>query len=313
LRDGRDVAVKVQYPGAADAITADLANADALYALLSTIALRGLDAGAVVAELRARMTEECDYRIEAANQSFFAATYAGHPSIRVPSVVHELSTSRVLVSDWVDGASWAEFVATATPAARQRAAETIFRFGQAGVHRLRRFNGDPHPGNYRFAPDGSITFLDFGLVKRYEPGEWEALAPTLDAVLDAGPDELVAAMERSGFLRPGHALDPQAVWDYVAGPYLPYRLPTFTYTRRWTAETVGRLVDLGGETSGVVRQLSLPAGFVILNRVVWGVSALLGKLGASGPWGAILDEYRLGGPPATPLGEAEAAWRAARQ
>lgn len=313
LRDGREVAVKVQYPGAADAIAADLANADALYGLLSAVALRGLDARAVVEELRARMTEECDYRIEAANQTFFAAEYEGHPSIRVPSVIGELSTSRVLVSEWVDGASWAEFVATAAPAARQRAAETIFRFGQAGVHCLRRFNGDPHPGNYRFAPDGSTTFLDFGLVKQYEPGEWEALAPTLDAVLDAGPDELVAAMEASGFLRPGHGCEPQAVWDYVAGPYLPYRLPTFGYTRQWTADTVGRVVALGGDTGSVVRQLSLPAGFVILNRVVWGVSALLGKLEASGPWRGILDEYRLGGPPATPLGEAEAAWRAARR
>lgn len=312
LRDGRVVAVKVQYPGAAEAIMADLDNADALYGLLSTVALRGLDAKAVVEELRARMGDEVDYRREAADQAAFAAAWDGHPSVRVPTVVHELSTGRVLVTEWASGMTWAEFEATATGPARQRAAETIFRFGQAGLHRLGMFNGDPHPGNYRFAPDGSVTFLDFGLVKRFAPGEWESLAPTLEAVLDGGPAEVVAAMERSGFLAPGYSGDPGAVWDYVAGPYLPFRSPTFTFTRAWVAETLARMADVGGDTAAVVRRLSLPAGFVVLNRVVWGVSALMGKLEASGPWRAIIDEYRLGTPPATALGRAEAAWRVGR-
>ncbi len=312
LHDGRVVAVKVQYPGAAEAIAADLDNADALYSLLSAVALRGLDAAGVVEELRARMGDEVDYHREAANQAAFASEYEGHPSIRIPAVVPELSGARVLVSEWAEGRNWAQFEAGATPAARQRASETIFRFGQAGVHRLRRFWGDPHPGNYRFAPDGSVTFLDFGLVKQFAPGEWEAMEPTLDAVLDGDPAGLVAAMVQGGFLAPGFGGDPQAVWDYVAGPYLPFRQPTFTFTRTWVAETVGRMVDLSGPAGVVVRQLNLPAGFVILNRVVWGVSAVMGRLGASGPWRAILDEYRLGTPPATPLGEAEAAWRAAR-
>ena len=107
----------------------------------------------------------------------------------MPAVVDELSTQRVLTTEWVDGLAWADFLATADPAQRQRAGEVLFRFAQGSIHRLGVFNGDPHPGNYRFLPDGRVAFLDFGLVKRWTPGEWERLSPCLDAILadDRGP------------------------------------------------------------------------------------------------------------------------------
>jgi predicted unusual protein kinase regulating ubiquinone biosynthesis (AarF/ABC1/UbiB family) len=312
LRDGRTVAVKVQYPGVDTAIQADLDNAEVLYGLFSAFALKGLDVHALVDELRERMGDELDYRIEAAHQSEFARSYRGHPFITVPAVVDELSTQRVLTTEWADGVAWADFLATADPTQRQRAGEVLFRFAQGSIHRLGVFNGDPHPGNYRFLPDGRVAFLDFGLVKRWTPGEWERLSPCLDAILADDPDRLVAAMEAVSFLPRGHGLDPQAVGDYVSTPYRPYLTEHFRFTREFVADTVQRVADVRGPYAEVVAKLNLPASFVILDRVVWGVSALLGKLEAEGPWRGILAEYREGAPPCTPLGEEDAAWWAAR-
>jgi predicted unusual protein kinase regulating ubiquinone biosynthesis (AarF/ABC1/UbiB family) len=306
--DHREVAVKVQYPGVDTAIRADLANAEVLYGLFSAFALKGLDVKALVDELRHRMGDELDYRIEAAHQAEFAAAYRQHPFIYVPDVVPELSSHRVLTSEWLDGLPWAELLATATAEQRQRAGEIIFRFAQGSIHRLGVFNGDPHPGNYRFMEDGRIGFLDFGLVKRWTAGEWEALEPCLDAILASDPQQLLVAMEAVGFLPAGHGLDPQATFDYVSTPYRPYLTERFQFTREFVADTVQRIADIRGPHAEVVEKLNLPASFVILDRVVWGVSALLGKLEAEGPWRAILAEYREGTPAATELGELDAAW-----
>ncbi len=312
LRDGRIVAVKVQYPGVGDAIGADLDNVQALYAMFGAFALKGLDTRSLVDELRARMTEELDYRIEARNQTEFADHYAGHPFIRVPAVVPEYSTGRVLTSQWVEGLSWAGFVAQASPAARQRAGEILWRFAQGSVHRLGAFNGDPHPGNYRFDHDGSVTFLDFGLVKRWSGDEWTRLTPSLDAILAGDRPGLVTIMEDLGFLRPGHGLAAERVFEYVSAPYVPYLGESFTFTREFVRETLGKMLDLKGPLADVIEQLNMPNSFVILDRVVWGVSSLLGKLGCTGPWRGMLMEYRAGGPPTTPLGIADAAWWSAR-
>ena len=308
--DRREVAVKVQFPGVADAIEEDLDGAELMYQVFSALALNGLDARGLVDELRARMREELDYRLEAANVAEFAGHFAGHPWVRIPALVPELSRSRVLTTEWVDGMSWDEFARTAPKETKDRVGEVIWRFGQHSIMRLGAFNGDPHPGNYRFHHDGSVTFLDFGLVKRWTPGEWEQLEPSLDAiVVHRDPDLLVAAMERSGFLADGHGLDPQQVYDYVSSPYRPYLVDEFTFTRDWMRDTLARIFDLHGPHAEVIAKLNMPPSFVILDRVVWGVSAILGKLGVSNPWRAMLLEYRIDGPPATELGAAEAAWR----
>jgi len=308
---GRQLAVKVQFPGVDAAIKEDLDAAEVLYSMFSALALTGLDAKALVDELRLRMSEELDYRREAGNIAEFARAYAGHPWVRIPSLAAELSTGRVLTTEWVDGLSWDELLAGEPVATRQHVAEVIWRFAQHSVQRLGMFNGDPHPGNYRFHHDGSVTFLDFGLVKRWEPGEWQRLEPTLDAiVVDRDPGRLVAAMETAGFLNPDHGLDPQRVFDYVSAPYVPYLVDEFTFTREWMRDTLGRIMDLGGPYSDVIAKLNMPASYVILDRVVWGVSAILGKLEAHRPWRHMLLEYRTGAAPATELGAAELTWRA---
>ncbi|MFN0027335.1 MAG: ABC1 kinase family protein [Acidimicrobiales bacterium] len=309
LADGRQVAVKVQYPGVGDAIGADLANVTVLYNLFSAFALKSLDVNAMVDELRNRMVEELDYRREADNQRHFAGLYADHPFIRVPRVIDELSTGRVLVTEWVDGWSWAEFERTATPAARQKAAEVLFRWAQQSVYRHHIFNGDPHPGNYRFHADGTVTFLDFGLVKHWTDAEMATLWPVIDPLLAADPLGTVQEMVTAGFLAPDHGLDPDEVFAYVSAPYQPYFADRFTFTRRYVADALGAIFDVKGPHQPIIEKLNLPSSFVILDRVVWGMSALLGKLEANNCWRAILDEYRLDAAPATELGRLEQRWR----
>ncbi|MGZ4699753.1 MAG: ABC1 kinase family protein [Ilumatobacteraceae bacterium] len=309
--DGREVAVKVQYPGVAESIESDLDNAEAFYRLGTAFVLKGLDAKGLVDELRSRMRDELDYELEAASQTEFCNYFAGHPFVSIPAVDRATSTRRVLTTEWVEAMSWAEFEPTATAAARRRAGESIWRFAQHSIHRLGAFNGDPHPGNYRFSADGDVTFLDFGLIKRWTPGEWEQLAPSLDAiVVHRDPDELVTAMEKVGFLRAGHGLSPQHVYDYVSTPYTPYLTDTFTFTREFVRDAMATIVDIKGPHAEVIEKLNMPPSFVILDRVVWGISAILGRLEVTAPWRAMLLEYRDGAPPATPLGEAEHAWLA---
>jgi predicted unusual protein kinase regulating ubiquinone biosynthesis (AarF/ABC1/UbiB family) len=308
---GRDVAVKVQYPGVHEAIETDLDAAEAMYTMFSAMMLKGLDAKGLVDELRSRMREELDYRLEARNIAEFAAHFTGHPWVRVPRLVPELSSHKVLTTEWVDGMTFEELRTTAPEDTKQRAAEVVWRFAQHAINRHGAFNGDPHPGNYKFHHDGSVTFLDFGLVKRWSAGEWESLHPTLEAlVVHRDPERLVAAMERSGFLRGGHGLPAAAVFDYVSSPYVPYLTDTFTFSREWMRDTLGKIFDIQGPHAPVIEQLNMPPSFVILDRVVWGVSAILGKLEASGPWRAMLLEYIADAEPATEMGEAELAWLA---
>ncbi len=310
-RDGRDVAVKVQYPGVHEAIESDLDSAELMYGMFSAMMLKGLDAKGLVDELRARMREELDYRLEAVNVLEFAEVFAGHPWVRIPNLVPEYSTAKLLTTEWVDGLSFDEFMATASHATKQRAGEVVWRFAQHAVHRHGAFNGDPHPGNYRFHHDGSVTFLDYGLVKRWSPGEWETLGPTLDAVIvHRDPEMLIHAMEASEFLRPDHGLPAQLVYEYVSSPYVPYLTDEFTFTRQWMIDTIGRIFDLHGPHAAVIEHLNVPPSFVILDRVVWGVNAILGKLEVSGPFRGMLLEYVADGEAATDLGAAEAAWMA---
>ncbi|MDP9388477.1 MAG: AarF/ABC1/UbiB kinase family protein [Actinomycetota bacterium] len=309
MPDGRIVAVKVQYPGVDTAIRSDLDNAELLYGLFAQFALKSLDVKALVDELRARMADELDYRHEAGCQTDFAERYAGHPFIRVPVVVPERSARRVLTSEWVGGMRWDEFLAGADQAAKDRAGEVIMRFAQGSIHLHGVFNGDPHPGNYRFHDDGSVTFLDFGLVKRWAPGEFDRLSPVLDAILDEDPQALVRTSVAANFLAADHGFDPAFVFEYVRGPYEPFLTDRFTYTREWTAKALQTVIDVQGRYGELIKKLNMPTSYVILDRVVWGVSALLSRLEATNNWRGILSEYRKGGPPCTELGRVEAEWR----
>lgn len=310
LRDGRRVAVKVQYPGVADAIGSDLENAQLLYMMFSQYALPSLDVKALIDEVRARLTEELDYRLEARSQQEFAEAFAGHPFVRIPAVVPEYSRRRVLVSEWVDGLRWADFLERADYRTKQRAGEALMRFAQGSVYFHGMFNGDPHPGNYRFHLDGTVTFLDFGLVKRWEGREVAELAPVLDAVLAQDGDLLVELMVQLGALPADHGLDPAKVLDYASTPYAPFIAPEFAYTREFMRDALVKVMDGERRYGDLLSKLDLPTSYVILDRLVWGLGALLARLGARNQWGVLLDEYRHGGEPATEMGRLEAQWRA---
>ena len=169
LHDGRKVAVKVQYPGAGAAIAADLKNTELIAVFIQLLrsfvpGLTRSDPRAFAAEITARISEELDYRVEASNQLLFAAAYRGHPFFHVPEVVEDLSTRRVLTQELSEGMSWPEAL-LCDQALRDQWSESIFRFVFGSIRRLKAFNADPHPGNYHFHEDGSVTFLDFGCVK----------------------------------------------------------------------------------------------------------------------------------------------------
>lgn len=307
-RDGRVVAVKVQYPGIDTAIGSDLANAELLYAMLSSFTLKSLDTKSLVEELRARMFDELDYRLEASCQAEFAERYRDHPFVHVPDVLPEYSTRRVLTSEWVDGMNFQQFMQRSNESQRQLAAEVLFRFVQGSIYRSGVFNGDPHPGNYRFHENGRITFLDFGLVKRWADGELERLMPLIDPLLDRDPDEMIKRMVSAGFLPADHGLEAQHVWEYVIMPYRAYLDPVFEFTPEYTQKAIAKMIDITGPYADVIEKLMMPTSFVILDRVVWSMSALLGKLHARNRWREMLDEYRFGAAPVTDLGRAEAAW-----
>src|SRR5580700_4953760 len=198
--DGRAVAVKVQYPGIAETIAADLRNVALLRRMLR-IAAPAQDVDALLSELRDRITEELDYRREAANQRLMAAYYDGHPTIHIPGIVSELSTRRVMTSELSGGARFAE-VAAWPQHERDLAGETIYRFVFRSLYEVGAFNGDPHPGNYLFHGGGKVTFLDFGLVKYFTSAELQPLLQmNHDICIDHDAEAFRRTLESAGFLR----------------------------------------------------------------------------------------------------------------
>ena len=320
MEDGTELAVKVQYPGVADAVRADLANTDLLASVIKAgLALLGphaprLDPKMMVEEIRDRVGDELDYRIEAANQLEFRTIYDGHPFIHIPAVHAELSTSRVLVTDYVDGRHWSE-IAEAGDAVRSRWGETIFRFVFASLHRHGLFNGDPHPGNYLFHDDGSVTFLDFGCVKRFASGRVSVMSALVDAALAGDAQGVLNAFMDIGLLAAEDAkgLDPDRLLEfYRAALRDRWDSQPFTYTPESVAQMVAATYQPMGPWYDVSRRLQMPKDLLFLNRITIGASSILGHLYATADWRSIDAEIRHDGPPATELGRLEAAWRARR-
>jgi predicted unusual protein kinase regulating ubiquinone biosynthesis (AarF/ABC1/UbiB family) len=311
--DGRAVAVKLQYPGVARAIQGDLDNAGLLFGAMKVM-FPGLDPGPLVAELRERITEELDYLLEAENQRMFAEYYAGHPFIHVPGVVDELSTRRVLTTELAVGARFKEV--EGWPAEqRNLAGEAIYRFVFGSLYRLGAFNGDPHPGNYLFGADGQVTFLDYGLVKRFTPSE---LQPFQDMIQAMVHDRDVVAFRRIvesvGLLRPDARFSDDDIGDYFGHFYeFVLRDEEVEMTAEYASETVRRFFDTSGQHGEIMKAANVPASMVIIQRINLGLYAILGELGATANWRRVAEELWpwIAGPPSTELGRREAAWREA--
>jgi predicted unusual protein kinase regulating ubiquinone biosynthesis (AarF/ABC1/UbiB family) len=310
--DGRAVAVKVQYPGIAETIAADLGNVALLRRMLR-IAAPAQDVDALLGELRDRIGEELDYRREAASQRLLAAYYDGHPTIYIPGIVSELSTRRLITSELSSGARFAE-LATWPQHERDLAAETIYRFVFRSLYEARAFNGDPHPGNYLFHRGGKVTFLDFGLVRHFTPAELQPLMQMARTIcVEHDPEAFRATLENAGFLRAGAPLSTEEIVEHLAVFYDTIREPgPLTITSDYASSVVRRFFDL---RSPVAPYISVPQSYVILQRINLGLFAVLGELSATADWRAIAEEIWpfVHGPASTPMGEAEAAWQARHQ
>jgi predicted unusual protein kinase regulating ubiquinone biosynthesis (AarF/ABC1/UbiB family) len=316
LRDGRRVAVKVQYPGVEEAIRADLANTE-LLATFFRLA-RGmmprpvqLDVRGMAREVAERIGEEIDYRTEAAHQREFADYYRGHPFIRIPEVVPELSTRRVLTTELADGLRFADALKE-DQRLKDLWGETVFRFSVGGLRTLRLFNGDPHPGNYLFHRDGTVTFLDFGCVRRFTAEQMDMIVASVRAAVAGDAEALTAAFRASGFLNGAEVPEPAELLAYMRESLRASVAPQpFTFTREYAARVVEAEYAVNGEFREVIRKMTPPPHFLFLSRIDLGVTAILGELNATGPWEAIRQEWDEAGPPATPYGEQDRAFRRA--
>jgi predicted unusual protein kinase regulating ubiquinone biosynthesis (AarF/ABC1/UbiB family) len=310
--DGRAVAVKVQYPGIADTMAADLRNVALLRRILR-ITAPAQDVDALLTEVRDRVLEELDYRREAASQERFAAYYRGHPTIRVPSVIRELSTRRVLTTELSDGARFGE-LASWPQGERDLAAETIYRFVFRSLYEIGAFNGDPHPGNYLFHRGGRVTFLDFGLVRHFTPAELEPLLQmNRDICVDHDAEAFRRTLESAGFLRRGAPVSTAAIVEHLAVFYDTIREPgPLTVTSDYASAVVRRFFDVH---SPLADYIAIPQSYVILQRINLGLFAILGELSATANWRAISEEIwpSVRAPASSPMGRAEAAWRARRR
>ena len=305
------VAVKVQYPGVDEAITADLKNAGMLGTLLKQ-GFGGLDPDDMVAEIKERLIEELDYRLEARHQQVFADYYRGHPCIHIPDIIPGLSTGRVLTSELVNGHTWDELLSW-DQVERDLAGETIFRFVFRSLYRMQAFNGDPHPGNYLFHGGGRVTYLDFGLVKHFTDDEMHTFASMVKAAaVDHDPVEFRSILERAGMLKPDAPVATNAVGEYFQQFYEPVRVDRqMTWSGEYASSIVRHTFD---RSSPIAQYATVPKAFVFIQRINLGLYALLGELGATGNYRRIAEELWpfVDGPSSSPIGEAEAIWLSTR-
>jgi predicted unusual protein kinase regulating ubiquinone biosynthesis (AarF/ABC1/UbiB family) len=311
--EGDEVAVKIQYPGVAEAVETDLRNAMMLLPLVKRLA-PGLDAKALAAEMRERIGEELDYELEAQNQRRVWRLLRGHPFFRVPRIDTSLSTRRVLVSEFVDGERF-EAVRRADEAERDRYGEFVFRFFFGLLYRDRIALGDPHPGNYLLCPDGRVCFLDFGLLRRVDADRLAAERAIALAVRDEDAEALKVALGTGGYLPADRADAVEAdfalrlmrmasKWYAVPGQRRFSPVDRRDRERPDPEERAAMKVQ--------VNQFTLPPETILIRRMHSIVAVVLGQLRAGADWGAIAAEYLHGGPPATPLGQAEADFLAER-
>ncbi len=286
--DGRPVAVKVQYPGVREALGTDL-RALSVASRLAGLVARGLALPPLVAELRNRLTEELDYRHEAATQRRFAAAYRGDADVLVPEVVFD--TGRVLVMDWLAGTPLAQVARTGSRAERDRAGALYQRFLLSGPERAGHLHTDPHPGNFRLLDDGRLGVLDFGSSLALPAGMPATFGRLIRVLLGGDDAEIARGLRAEGFLRPGVSLDTAKLRDYMSPFTLPAGHETFTFRRDWLRSEFARVNDPRNPEFAVALQLSMPAEHLFTHRVWLGCVGVLCQLEATVPVGPELRRW----------------------
>ncbi len=281
-QDGRQVAVKIQYPGAGRALLSDFNQLSRLARLFGVI-MPGLEVKPLLDELRARVAEEIDYQLEATSQQAFADAYAGDPDIYVPSVVQ--ATDHVLITEWMNGTPLSKIIESGSQEERNRAGILFTRFLFSGPARAGLLHADPHPGNFRMLDDGRLGVLDFGAVDRLPNG----LPPFIGKLLriihgDGSISEAEDELREQGFLREGIHVDLDALYAFLAPLAEPSRLDTFKFSRQWLRGEATRVTD--PRSSNLGRRLNLPPSYVLIHRVSTEGIGVLCQLESEGPFRA---------------------------
>jgi len=310
--DGREVAVKVQYPGVAAAVRADLQNLDMIMLLLKRMTPQ-LDVKAIATEVRERVVEELDYELEAQNQRSMARIFDGHPFIVVPGVVSELSRERVLVSELVRGVGFEE-LKRYPQEQRDRLGEIVFRFFLGCLYRHRQFSGDPHPGNFMLLADGRVAFLDFGLYKRLESGPVELELAAQRAVVEQNAAALHALLAQAGFLPDPERVDPDELLDFVGDAIWWYtKDEVIQLTPDIATQVMIESSDPRSRHFRSMRHQDMRAEHLFGRRMEMLTLAVLAQLRARGNWHRVAREWIYRDAPVTELGRQEAEFYARTQ
>ena len=293
--DGRDVAVKVQYPGAGDALRSDIKQLGRLAKTIGPL-LPGIDVKALMEEVEARAVDELDYKLEAEAQSTFAAEFRDDPDIVVPDVVDY--GDKVLITEWLESpASLASVIKNGTQEERDHYGELMVRFLFSGPARTGMLHADPHPGNYRIMPNedgspGRLGVLDYGAVARLpERNLPEAMGTLIRLCADNNSDELLAELRRGGFLRPNIKLDPELVIEYLSPFVEPTKVERFRFSRAWMRSQFERINNPREPAYTVAIKLNLPPSYLLLHRTCVGGIGVMSQLEAEAPFHAILTEF----------------------
>ncbi|WP_249523613.1 ABC1 kinase family protein [Modestobacter marinus] len=287
-RDGRDVAVKIQYPGAGTALMADL-NQLARFARMFSVLFPGMEVKPLIAELKLRAEEELDYGLEADAQRAFAAAYAGDDQIVVPRVV--ASAPKVIVSEWLEGIPLSRVIADGTREQRNRAGLLMSVLHFSGPQRAGLLHADPHPGNYRLVPDGRLGVIDFGATARLPDGHPEPIGRLVRWALEGRADDVLADLRAEGFVRESVEVDAQLVLDFLMPFLAPVSAPTFQFNRAWMQEQANRIGDPRSDASRLGRQLNLPPAYLLIHRVTMGSIGVLCQLDAEAPYRGVCEEW----------------------
>ncbi|WP_262852218.1 ABC1 kinase family protein [Mumia quercus] len=286
--DGREVAVKVQYPGAAAAMRSDLRQIGRLSRMFA-VAFPSIDVKPLADELAERVREELDYALEAQAQRAFAEAFADDDQIVVPEVVTHTET--ILITTWMESkASLAQIIADGTPSERDHYGELFARFLFAGPSRVGMLHADPHPGNYRVLDDGRLGVVDYGAVARVPGGLPPVIGRLLRAAVDDDYATVVEGLREEGFLKPGVRIDEEIIRSYLEPFVEPARHEVFTFDREWMREQVQRISRPAREGLGTAMKINLPPSYLLIHRVWSGGLAILSQLGATAPFRGILEE-----------------------
>lgn len=283
-QDGRKVAVKVQYPGADEALRSDLKQLRRLSRVISPL-VGGLDVEPLVDELTARIAEELDYTIEASSQHQAAVGFAGHPDFAVPEVIAQ--TPRVIVTEWLDGVPMSRAEGF-DEERRNRIALRYVRFLFAGPSTVGLLHADPHPGNFLILPDDRLGVVDFGLVARLPEGLPPAMGRILRIAQRGDAATVAAGLHEEGFVAAD--VDPSDLLDYLSPFVEPATVPEFQFTRDWMREQFQRVKD-PSSSNGVAARLNLPPTYLLIHRVWLGGIAVLSQLNARAPFASVLEEF----------------------